>query len=268
MNVLFMTGNHPRHTYIAEQIQATGNLSGLVVEDRGEHVPNPPDHLESDLRDLYTHHFQRRAEAESSFFGECQMPTDCSRIEITREELNSSTVHEFIDTVNPDLVLTYGVHKLSDETLSHIQRKKWNIHGGLSPQYRGVITHFWPSYMLEPQMTGVTLHELTSDLDAGPVVHQTAAPLVRGDGIHELASRTVQEFGEELQEVIQILEAGELSQPQKQKSTGKLWVADDWRPEHLRVIYEKFDNDIVDHYLDGQLNQHEPELIRQFEKNE
>jgi hypothetical protein len=33
---------------------------------------------------------------------------------------------------------------------------RWNIHGGLSPWYRGAITHFWPSYMLEPQLTGMS----------------------------------------------------------------------------------------------------------------
>lgn len=268
MNVLAMTGNHPRHKYIIEKIESTDFLSGLVIEDREEHMPDPPDHLDPDLKELYTHHFQRRAEAESAFFGTCTIPTGCSKVEIDRKELNSTAVHNFIDKIDPDVTLTYGVHKLSDETLAKIPGKKWNIHGGLSPQYRGVITHFWPSYMLEPQMTGVTLHELTSDLDAGPIVHQTAAPLVRGDGLHELACRTVHEFGVELQGVLDIVESGELSQPERQSSTGKLWVSNDWRPEHLKVIYEQFDNEIVDLYLDGQLSQEEPNLMRQFDTND
>ena len=35
-----------------------------------------------------------------------------------------------------------------------------------------------PSYMLEPQMTGMTLHETTEHLDAGGIVHQTGVELV------------------------------------------------------------------------------------------
>jgi len=265
MNILLMVGDHPRHAYIAEQVQSTGHLAGLVIEDRGNHIPDPPDHLGDELTDLYVRHFEKRAEAETSFFSNHNMPEKCPRIEINKSELNSKTVHEFIDQIDPDLTLTYGVHKLSGETLERLPGKKWNIHGGLSPQYRGVITHFWPSYMLEPQMTGVTLHELTKKLDAGPIVHQTAAPLVRGDGIHELACRTVSEFGKELCDVIRLVETGELSQLQPQESGGKLWVSNDWSPHHLKVIYKKFDNKIVDMYLDGELTQSEPDLIRQFD---
>lgn len=265
MNILLMVGDHPRHAYIAEQVQSTDHLAGLVIEDRGDHIPDPPPDLCDDLTDLYVRHFEKRAEAEASFFGNYSIPEECPRVEINKSELNSKTVLEFIDQIDPDLTLTYGVHKLSDETLERLPGKKWNIHGGLSPQYRGVITHFWPSYMLEPQMTGVTLHELTKKLDGGAIVHQTAAPLVGGDGIHELACRAVSEFGKELRNVIDLVDTGKLSQPQPQETSGKLWVSNDWSPHHLKMIYEKFDNQIVDLYLDGKLTQSEPDLIRQFD---
>lgn len=268
MNVLLLTGTHPRHTFMAEQIDSTENLAGLVLENRGAHVPPPPEHLGDELRDLYEHHFRKREEAENVFFGDCALPLDQPRLEIERTELNGKRVHRFIEEIDPDLAVTYGVHKLSEETLDLIGGRKWNIHGGLSPKYRGVITHFWPNYLLEPQMTGVTLHELTSSLDAGDIVHQTPAPLVRDDGIHELACRTVNAFGEELVQVLRILNEEQLKPPNPQMSEGKLWIADDWRPDHLRVIYQQFDNDIVNRYLNGEFTQQEPDLFRQFEDHE
>jgi folate-dependent phosphoribosylglycinamide formyltransferase PurN len=264
MNLAGIFGDHPRHRYIARQLAEAGRLQGIVVEEREEHIPEPPSRLDGHLSELYRHHFQRRGEAEQQFLGADPFPDVPSR-HISRDELNSEPVSEFLQDLDPNLTLTYGVHILNDETLSAIPGDVWNVHGGLSPEYRGVTTHFWPSYRLEPQKTCVTLHEISSDIDGGAIVHQTPPPLVRGDGIHQLACRTVEQFGEELPRVVSLAVADELSPPVEQEQTGKLWTSDDWRPEHLLVIYDAFDNDIVDMYLDGELTQREPELIRQFE---
>ena len=47
-------------------------------------------------------------------------------------------------------------------------------------------------------MTGMTVHDLSQELDAGDVVHQNAVDLVKGDGIHDLACRAVFGLGKEL----------------------------------------------------------------------
>lgn len=263
MRIVGLFGDHPRHRYIARQVAETGSLAGIVVEERESHVPEPPDRLDDHLTELYEHHFQRRADAEERFFGGGSFP-DVGSIRISQDELNNDRTREFLRKVNPDLGITYGVHILDDETIGAVPGDLWNVHGGLSPEYRGVITHFWPSYMLEPQMTGVTLHEITSEIDGGGIVHQTGGELVRGDGVHELACRTVESFGEELTSVLELAERAELDDPVPQESSGKLWLSRDWRPEHLIPVYETFDNEIVDHYLDGEFEHREPDLVRQL----
>jgi len=50
-----------------------------------------------------------------------------------------------------------------------------------------------------------------------------------------------------------------------QKSAGKLFLSSDWKPEHLRVIYQLFDNDIVGRYLDSDLPHVEPQLVRAYQ---
>lgn len=264
MKILALVGDHPRHKYITQKIADAEDLCGLVVEKREEHIPEPPERLESELSQLYEQHFEGRAAAEADFFGDVEFP-DVPRLTVSRDELNSQEVRTFIQDRRPDITITYGVHILSNETLSVISGRAWNVHGGLSPEYRGVITHFWPSYMLEPQMTGVTLHELTSEVDAGPIVHQTDASLSRGDGIHELACRTVKQFGDELTAVLRKADEGELQGPVSQSRTGKLWTASDWRPEHLRLVYDVYDNDIVSRYLDGEFEQSEPDIFSQLD---
>ena len=46
-----------------------------------------------------------------------------------------------------------------------------------------------------------------------------------------------------------------------QKSSGKLFVSQDWTPQTLRVIYDLFDNRIADMYLDGEINPDSPTLV-------
>lgn len=263
MRVVCLTGDAPRHRSIVAAVAAAAELAGWVIELREPFVPEPPPELEPHLRELFVRHFAGRERAEERFFGGIERPR-CPTLEIAREELNGPRVREFVSGCEADVVLSYGVHKLSEETLAAFPEDSWNVHGGLSPWYRGVTTHFWPSYMLEPQMTGVTLHRLTQRIDGGEIVHQTAAPLEAEDGIHELACRTVREFGRELGRVLELRAAGELAPPRPQKGTGKLWLARDWRPEHLRLIYDVFDNRVVRAYLDGELRQFERPVVRQF----
>jgi methionyl-tRNA formyltransferase len=213
---------------------------------------------------LYRRHFTDRDAAEASHFGSAVLP-DVEKRNVELAELNTVATANFINRLQPDLVLSYGVHKLTQETLLGIAAKsKWNIHGGLSPWYRGVITHFWPSYCLEPQMTGMTVHELTQDIDGGNVIHQSAAELVPRDGIHDLACRAVLSLAEDLAELMAVIRTGRLKAPHQQSTTGRIWRSTDWRPEHLHPLYDYYENRIVDLYLEESLQQKAPQLFRQF----
>ena len=265
MRITLLIGSHPRHLFIARQVLATGLVTGVVMERREHMLPTPPEDIDDDLKDLFKRHFAERDMAERRAFGTSgDLGFESDMITVTPETLNTPQVCEFLDAQQADLALVYGVHKLDDATLSHIPGTAWNIHGGLSPWYRGVITLFWPSYMLEPQATGMTVHEVTSAIDGGPIVHQVTAPLVRGDGVHDLACRAVTAIAAEIAELVSMFEAGDIEPPKAQHTTGRIWRARDWRPEHLRPVYEFYENRIVDHYLDGRFAQWTPSLIRQF----
>ncbi len=260
--IVFLTGSHPRHAYMARCLAGTGALAGLVIEQREAFVPEAPAGLPRATEHLFALHFARRDEAEGHHFGPATLPEVVTRT-VEMAELNTGATVDFINALRPDLILSYGVHKLTPETLAGVAAPlKWNIHGGLSPWYRGVTTHFWPSYCLEPQMTGMTVHELTQDIDGGAIIHQSAAALVHGDGLHDLACRAVMALGEEMPHLIGAL--ARLKPPHRQGTTGRIWRSADWRPAHLHVIYELYEDRIVDHYLDGAFGQAEAKLFRQF----
>lgn len=263
MKIALITGDHQRHAYLASRLAATGKLAGWVVEEREAFLPAPPPGLPAETEALFERHFRLREEAETAVFGTPQV--DVSRYGVSREDLNAPATIDFLRSLAPDLVLSYGCHKLEAPLREAVGATFWNTHGGLSPQYRGVITHFWPSYMLEPQMTGVTLHETTDELDGGAIIHQSGAVLQRGDGVHLLAARTVKAYADTIGPLLARLDPAALPAGIRQKSTGKLWTSRDWRPEHLHLVYDDYGDRIVDAVLDGRLEGREPKLLSVLE---
>jgi len=263
LRVLAITGNQPRHRYIVEKLQDTGNLVGWISEEREPFIPSAPSELSANLQKLYLRHFNNRANSENHFFAprnEIAVPSPI----VTRDELNSPETIKMINGFLPDLVISYGCHKLSSVLISSCRANFWNTHGGLSPEYRGVITHFWPSYNLEPQMTGMTLHQTTDQIDGGSIFHQSVSNLVPGDGIHELAARAVINFGDSLQGIMDSISQKDVPVGVRQNFSGRVYRNSDWRPEHLKLIYEQFDDKIVDQVLSGDLLGRVPSLISVF----
>lgn len=270
IKVVVITGDHPRHRFFAQQLVASGVVSGVVFEQRDNFVPTAADFDclgDSHLEDLVNRHFALRELAETSFFGGAPMVTDFRAvckvpcIHIPLDKLNSEETINFVRGCGANLVLSYGCHKLTDEFIQRVGATFWNTHGGLSPDYRGTITHFWPSYFLEPQMTGMTLHETTANLDGGGIIMQTAYEMTRGDTLHQVACRTVISYVKKLCEFLPYLDHEHLPQGVQQKGSGKLFLNSQWRPEHLRLIYDFYGDHIVDQVLDGYIQGRTPTLI-------
>ena len=262
MTVVVITGDHPRHVYLVQQLACAGLLSGWIVERREPHVPVAGADVPTALHELYNRHFQRREAAEHRAFGALS-PADVAvdRLTVDVADLNGDRVRAFLVDKAPSHVVSYGCHKLDEAVLGSVPARFWNTHGGLSPAYRGVHTHFWPSYMLEPQMTGMTLHETTAAIDGGAIIHQSGVDLIRGDGLHDLACRAVATYARELPAILTRALASDVVGV-IQKTTGRIWTAAMWRAEHLVPVYRHYDDRIVDLCLDGEITGRVPTLIR------
>ena len=256
-----ITGDHPRHKFYAEKLIATGQVSSWVIETREEFAPKPPSNISSELRALFLHHFSERDRIEHMVFGSGLEKNAVPFYQVNLNSLNDDATINFVNQFNPKMVISYGCHKLSSRFMKSISARFWNTHGGLSPEYRGVITHFWPSYFLEPQMTGMTLHETTEFLDGGEIIFQTAAPMISGDSLHRLAARNVEVFSDALASKLTDLNFLKLPKGKKQSGYGKIFMSKDWRPEHLRLIYKVYEDRIVDAVISGEISGREPDLI-------
>ncbi|WP_037287256.1 formyltransferase family protein [Saccharibacillus sacchari] len=264
MKIMFFTGSHPRHSHVASRLQAAGLLSHLVIEQRESFTPLPPDSISLKDKELFVLHFEKREQAEEKFFGPISTEWEIPVLHVSSQELNGEKVKNWVKEHRPDAVISYGVHKISGEVLDIFPNIAWNIHGGLSPWYKGNITLFWPFYFLKPNWAGMTLHRLTAQLDGGGILHHSVPKLEFGDGIHDVACKAVMQVAQDLITILQKVKAGEKLNEVPQKSSGKLFNGTDWQPHHLRLVYELFNDDIVDHYLRGDLQNTEPLLIKAF----
>lgn len=263
MKIILITGNHPRHKFIAEKLYSTGRLSMIISEKRGKLKPEPPVNIDSSLLKLFNKHFDLRITNEYKYFGENKWP-DLPLLEINNiNELSETLIKKETTKLGINMLISYGCSKIEKEIVNCIDGHCWNMHGGLSPWYKGSITHFWPSYMLEPQMTGFTIHELTESLDAGPIIHQCVADLEYGQSLHELACDAIVKVGNDLTKLISLASSKEKFEKKFIKTQGRIWTSNDWRLEHLFLIYDLYKDRIVDSYLNKDLKQKEPNIYQQ-----
>jgi methionyl-tRNA formyltransferase len=105
-------------------------------------------------------------------------------------------VHE-ISQLRPDIVIVSCFERiLPTEILSLPKYGCFNLHPSLLPAYRGPVPLFWQFHDAAENI-GISLHRMTSKIDAGPVVAQ--APVKLPDGVSNMvATSMLAEKGTEL----------------------------------------------------------------------
>ena len=93
--------------------------------------------------------------------------------------------------VKPDILCLAGFMRiLTPAFIRHFEGRMLNIHPSLLPKYPGLHTH---QRALEAGDTeaGCTVHEVTAELDAGPILGQARVAVQPGDTAETLAARVL-----------------------------------------------------------------------------
>lgn len=258
--ILWLGGSHKRHLHYANILSQALPLVGGIMQVREESVPQPPEGLGSIDRPNWIRHFHERDEAERKYFGEPKEP-DIPLLKVDGFTLNDADSVEFVKDMKPDLAVIFGTGMIREPLKSVLPEDTINLHLGLSPRYRGAATLFWPFYFLEPNFAGTTFHYIEHSPDAGNITHQVRPVLEKGDGIHDVACKAVVASAVE---AVALFQMGEWERFKQKPEAGKNFLSSDFQPKHLRMIYQVFDNDMVDAYLSGDIKPKEPNLKRQF----
>lgn len=110
----------------------------------------------------------------------------------SREAFDQKLIN-LIDTFDPDYVVLAGFMRiLSAAFVQHYANRLINIHPSLLPKFKGMHTHKRAIEAGESEH-GATVHFVTEELDAGPVILQAKVPILAGDTEATLAARVLTE---------------------------------------------------------------------------
>ena len=91
----------------------------------------------------------------------------------------------------PDILCLAGFMRvLSAEFVTRFAGRMLNIHPSLLPRYPGLDTHARALAAGEAE-AGCTVHQVTAQLDAGPILGQARLPILPGDTPESLAARVL-----------------------------------------------------------------------------
>lgn len=92
----------------------------------------------------------------------------------------------------PDILCLAGFMRiLTPGFVAHWEGRMLNIHPSLLPKYRGLNTHARAIEAGDAQ-AGCSVHEVTAELDGGPVLGQARVPILPGDTAETLAARVLE----------------------------------------------------------------------------
>jgi phosphoribosylglycinamide formyltransferase-1 len=107
-----------------------------------------------------------------------------------REDFDAALMAE-IDRHAPDLVVLAGFMRiLTPGFVAHYAGRLLNVHPSLLPAFPGLNTH-QRAIDAGCRFAGATVHQVTVDLDHGPILAQAVVPVLPGDSPDILAARVL-----------------------------------------------------------------------------
>jgi phosphoribosylglycinamide formyltransferase-1 len=107
-----------------------------------------------------------------------------------REAFDTALIKE-IDQYAPALVVLAGFMRiLAPFFVAHYEGQLINIHPSLLPAFQGLNTH-QRSIEAGCQFAGATVHQVSAELDHGPILAQAIVPIMEGDTAEGLAARVL-----------------------------------------------------------------------------
>ncbi|OFZ70884.1 MAG: formyl transferase [Betaproteobacteria bacterium RBG_16_58_11] len=245
LRVLLLCGRSPRHLYVANALCEAADVLAIVQETGTEWSAKKilrkfrPDNL---LRKTWRWLRDRRrytGNQEGKFFFGDQSPR-LAHPELVREvpHINHPEVLRLAREMQPDLIAVFGTSLLRGELLNEGRLGIVNLHGGLSPEYRGADCTFWALYNGEPEKIGCTLHYINAGIDTGKLIAHICPAVQADDDELTLFWRGVRESAAAYAELMYRLAQGErFGQPQSHQ--GRLYQVKDRRLRHEQWVAQK-----------------------------
>ncbi|MBI1974901.1 MAG: methionyl-tRNA formyltransferase [Parcubacteria group bacterium] len=170
MKITVFTSNQPRHLSLIEDVAKICDTVYAVVEVTTVFPGEIADfYRKSEIMQVY---FKKVMEAEKQIFGLPRfLPKKVHPLIIKMEDLNALNLDILAPALSSDLYIVFGASYIKDPLITFlVSQNAYNIHIGVSPQYRGSSCNFWAAYKGNLEYVGATIHLLSRGLDSGAML--------------------------------------------------------------------------------------------------
>ena len=239
LSVMILCGRSPRHVYVANRLCESARPLA-IVQETGSHLTgrkiiqllNPKHVARKAWRWLRARRRYAGGREARFFFGAAAPRLSRPELVVEVPHINHPDVAALAERLKPDVIAVFGTSLIRGPLLTKGRLGIFNLHGGLSPRYRGADCTFWALYNGEPEQVGCTLHRIDDGIDTGSLIAHVCPAVKSGDDELELFWRAVRDGAEVYAELMERLARGErLGRPQAEK--GRLYQVRQrgWREE-------------------------------------
>ncbi len=239
LSVMILCGRSPRHLYVANRLCEHARAVAIVHEagtqwsaDKLMRLARPAQLWRKASRWLRDRRRYRGGGEARFFFGDAAPRLARGDLVTTVPHVNHPDVVALADRLRPDAIAVFGTSLIRGPLLTRGRLGIFNLHGGLSPRYRGADCTFWALCNGEPDQVGCTLHRIDAGIDTGALVAHVSPEVNEGDDELTLFWRSVRDSAQVYVEMLDRLERGE-ALGQRQAEKGRLYQVKDrgWREE-------------------------------------
>jgi folate-dependent phosphoribosylglycinamide formyltransferase PurN len=217
IRIVLLRSDDPQHSYLEARIAHELNLLGVVIEPGRRERARLLGRRQWSAWLWREYHCARqrltgRAAYRRRYFSDATAAVSESSSgygteQITVDWINCREVREFLDRLQPDLLLVCGTQYIRQEILAS-GPIAINIHGGYLPYYKGNHGVFFAFEQSDFIHIGVSLHIMSAKLDAGPLLAVVRPDMFPHDNDEHLYCQAFERAVDLLCRIIGDLEAG------------------------------------------------------------
>jgi methionyl-tRNA formyltransferase len=148
-------------------------------------------------------------------------------------DINTTDWGKRIASLRPEMIFSfYYRHMIREELLQIPPKGAYNLHGSLLPAYRGRCPANWVLVNGETK-TGVTLHHMVREADAGDIVGQRVVPISAEDTAFTLYGKLCDAAGALLDDLLPLMRDGRAPRTPQDLSIGSYFGGR--KPEDGRI---------------------------------
>jgi len=254
--LLIFSGTNRRYKYLVNQLLNIYPDACLIVQDikKGDYIGKYDNNklFDTNTIELLNSHLRVRDKVEKQFFLEDYFLLNESHQVINVESLYSNKTLLFIENVQPKTVFSFGIGMLNEKILETFNNAYTvNFHLGLSPYYRSSDTLLWPLYLQNPGHIGFTLHQIDPKPDHGRIYYQQQTSFNHQDSVHSIFCKTIVQGVKPTIKLIENLMHHKNLESFQPNIDGKVFLKNEFTPNHLKIIYQLIEDGMLTNYLDG-----------------